>query len=248
MKTYFVTFGGPTQNFHDAVERICAQASYFGIFDEIIGYTEKDLIEDSEFWEKHSEFITSNSRGYGYWIWKPYLNYKLVNKIEEGDIVVYADAGCELRPKRIERMKEYFDILKTSEKGIIGMTLTFSEKHWTKMDLFYELNCQELINDKCQIIATAFIYKKCPHSQMIMEKWYEYACNYHLLSNSPSKLENDHRFIEHRHDQSIFSLLMKKYGCEQIGYEIVIEQKVPFWANRNYSKDTRLGDDVVADL
>ena len=37
-------------------------------------------------------------------------------------------------------------------------------------------------------------------------------CNYHLIDDTPSLLENTVDFREHRHDQSIYSLLLKKYN------------------------------------
>ena len=40
---WFITFGGPTANYHNAVKRICNQASTLDVFDHIIGYTDKDL-------------------------------------------------------------------------------------------------------------------------------------------------------------------------------------------------------------
>ena len=66
MSIIFLTFGGPTPNYHDAVVRLCDQAKITGIFHEIIGLTESDLIKDIDFWNKHSDFIQSNPRGYGY--------------------------------------------------------------------------------------------------------------------------------------------------------------------------------------
>ena len=39
--------------------------------------------------------------------------------------------------------------------------------------------------------------------------WYSIACNYHFVDDSPSIHPNDPSFREHRHDQSIFSLLIK---------------------------------------
>jgi hypothetical protein len=36
-------------------------------------------------------------------------------------------------------------------------------------------------------------------------------CNYHLIDDTPSKSPNFTEFIEHRHDQSILSLLTKLY-------------------------------------
>ena len=59
---YFITFGGPTDNFHYAVQRICNEATYLNLFDEIYGFTECDLKNDNSFWEKHNNFIENNKR------------------------------------------------------------------------------------------------------------------------------------------------------------------------------------------
>jgi hypothetical protein len=40
-RKWFMTFGGPTENYHNAVTRICREADEIGVFDRIIGYTEK---------------------------------------------------------------------------------------------------------------------------------------------------------------------------------------------------------------
>ena len=236
MKKIFITFGGPTQNFYDAVDRICKQAKEFEIFDEVIGFTDKDLKNDTEFWEKNGNFIENHKRGYGYWIWKSYINYKTLQHIEEGDIVVYADSGCELRIQYINRLKEYFDIVTKSEKGILGMSIYFHERHWTKMDTFVKLYCTDFFNDNYQVIAGVVIYKKCENTCLLIEKWYNSCCNHHLITDAPSILPNAHDFIEHRHDQSVFSLLMKNYGFERIGYEIEEQQRVPIYASRNCGK------------
>lgn len=46
----------------------------------------------------------------------------------------------------------------------------------------------------------------------MVNEWYELGCDYHNIDDSPSILKNIDGFIEHRHDQSIFSLLTKKYN------------------------------------
>jgi hypothetical protein len=70
---YFITFGAGGQNYYDAVNRLINQVKILNIFDKIIGYTDNDLKNDVEFWTKHSNFIENNKRGYGYWLWKPYI-------------------------------------------------------------------------------------------------------------------------------------------------------------------------------
>jgi hypothetical protein len=80
-KIYFLTFGGPDENYHDTVNRLCNQAKKMEVFNEIIGLTEKDLHNDKEFWSKHYNFIRQNKKkGYGYWLWKPYIIKKTLKK------------------------------------------------------------------------------------------------------------------------------------------------------------------------
>ena len=43
----------------------------------------------------------------------------------------------------------------------------------------------------------------------LVESWYEIGCDYHMIDDSPSVASNLPCFKEHRHDQSIFSLLTK---------------------------------------
>lgn len=69
----FITFGAGGQNYIDAGKRLIKQAKSTGYFDKTILYTEKDLKNDKHFWNPHSEFISKNKRGYGYWIWKSYI-------------------------------------------------------------------------------------------------------------------------------------------------------------------------------
>lgn len=44
--------------------------------------------------------------------------------------------------------------------------------------------------------------------------------NYHFSDDSTSLTENHENYIEHRHDQSIFSLLRKIGDCEVTHYEV----------------------------
>jgi hypothetical protein len=41
IKIYFLSFGGLSIDYHNALERICNQAKSMDIFDKIIGLTEK---------------------------------------------------------------------------------------------------------------------------------------------------------------------------------------------------------------
>ena len=121
-KIYFCTFGGPTQNLHDAVKRITSQAQEFELFERIFSYTDMDLKSDLNFWTIHKQFIESNSKGYGYWLWKPYLILKSLEQIAQDDILLYCDSGCELNVKGKDHLFKLIE--KTNQKLIIGKIKT----------------------------------------------------------------------------------------------------------------------------
>lgn len=215
-KIIFLTFGN--KKFYNSLDRIKKEALSFNIFDNIMIYNDVQLIDDfPEFWTTHENFIKNNNRGYGYWIWKSFLVLKTLESMNENDILVYADAGCELNKEGIKRLNEYFEIVKNSNYGSLSFELTYPEKQWTKMDLFNELdmNTNEHLNNK-QLMATSFILKKCNHTIKLVIEWYKYSSIYSLIDDSQSNAKNDNMFCEHRHDQSIFSLIRKKYGTEII--------------------------------
>jgi len=49
-------------------------------------------------------------------------------------------------------------------------------------------------------------------TRSFINEWYELGCDYHNIDDSPSIAKNSNVFREHRHDQSIYSLLFKKYN------------------------------------
>ena len=238
----FITFGGPTINYHNAVNRICSEARAINVFgNNIIGYTEKDLINDDEFWKKHQAFISSSEKGYGYWLWKSYLTKKTLTEMNNDDILVYADSGCVINPNGINKLFEYFNTINNSKYGILSFKTPHLEKIWSKMDIFdYYDVCESEILDSGQLVGGIFIIRRCEHTINIVNKWYEGCCNYRFIDDSPSNIQNDESFIENRHDQSIFSIIRKKYGTEMTetdetyfdpdwntyGYDF------PFWAKR----------------
>jgi hypothetical protein len=210
----FITFGaspakGSKYNYQEASDRIKNQAYGLNIFDKIIAYSDTDLKKDSEFWNKHSNFIESNNRGYGYWLWKPYLIMKTLDTMNDGDILLYSDCGCELDIKNINQFHNLFDLVK---KDLIVGGYMMTEKNYTKMDLVMHLNMN---NDKYlstqQHIAGSICILKCKKTVDLIREWYDISCNYNLLNDTPSSTLNYASFKEHRHDQSIFSLLTKKY-------------------------------------
>jgi hypothetical protein len=205
----FITFGSH-DNYLEAAERLIAQAKTLNVFTETILYTPEYLKNDLEFWTRHGKFIDENKKGYGYWLWKSYLIKKTMETMKDGDILLYLDCGCELSPTRRDKLLECIEIVKRDK--IIG-TYVCLERDWSKMDLVRLLDVyDEKYLHTQQHQAGALLFLACGETRNLVNKWYSLASDYHNIDDSPSILPNLYNFQEHRHDQSIFSLLTKKYN------------------------------------
>jgi len=247
MSIYFLSFGAGSVDYNKALERIIKQAEEFKLFDKIIGYTEKDLMDDTEFWNKNGNFIKNNSRGFGYYIWKPYIINKTLKEMNENDILLYLDSGCELNINGKNKLLDFFNIVKS--KKLIGTIASSTDYNFTKMDLIKYMHMENSLSllQTSHIQAGIMMLLKCDETSKLINEWYEIATfNHHFINDDKSIEKNFDGFIEHRHDQSIFNLLVKKYGllnfdigetCWGCGIEAANNYRAaldyPIWSCRN---------------
>ena len=214
-----MTFGGGGRKYRRAVRRICREAEAFGLFDGITGYTDESLRRDfPDFCKEHGAFIKANRRGYGCWLWKPFLILRHLQTMREGDILLFVDAGCELNPYGRQRLAEYLDLC--AEHSILTFHLLpqsrFPVKHWTKMDTILRLDPDLQMVERPQHESGVILLKKTSATVNMAEEWFAVCAenNYHYLDDSESAAPNDRNFCEHRHDQAILTLLLVKHGLE----------------------------------
>jgi len=213
---YFITFGAGGQNFYDAGNRLMDQANNLNLFDKLTFYTDENLKNDKTFWNQHSRFIENNRRGYGYWLWKSYLIKKTMETMNHGDVLLYLDCGCEIDINKKDIVRNYLEYVK---KEYIISTHTHIERDWTKMDLIKKL---DMLDDRYlntqQHEAGVIFFFVCRETIDLVNEWYKLACDYDNINDHPSIYKNLECFNEHRHDQSIFSLLTKKYNLHSKNY------------------------------
>jgi hypothetical protein len=204
---YFINFA--SNGFYNSQKNALDVASKLGFITQSYNF---DSI-DNEFKNIHSD-ILKQSRGAGYWLWKPYIILDMLNKINDGDYLIYMDSGCKL----LESPDSYLDLI--DSKGILAFSMVQKTSKWTKGDCFFEINDAEdtyKYADVNQVQGTYIFFKKCAYAVDFVNKWLEYCTMENILTDSPNKkLENLSDFIEHRHDQSIFSLLAYKSDIQMI--------------------------------
>ena len=157
---------------------------------------------DSEFRNKNNH-ILKQSRGSGFWLWKPYFILKTLEEMKEGDILVYLDSGFYIKndiTSLINRLGEGRDIL-----FVEGSHKNYP---YTKRDAAVLMGMDEerYLNGN-SLLAGFLIIKNTAHSRALIKKWLEYAEDERILTDKTSENPNYPDFIDHRHDQSILSLL-----------------------------------------
>ena len=209
-KIYLCSFGN--LDLYPSAIRLKKQAESFNIFDEIFIYNEYNLPYDEKF-ERAFRSKLIPSRGFGYWCWKPFILLKTLESMNNNDILFYTDIGCHLNKEGINRFYEYLDIV--IDNGGLSFELALIEKAWTKSDLFNYFNVfnDKNITDTFQRPSGAFWIIKNDVNIELINKWLQvYYDDFSLADDTPSKIPNDNTFNEHRHDQSIFSILSKLYN------------------------------------
>lgn len=220
MKIHFISFANTASNFSN--ERIIFEARKMEMFDSLTFYTEKDF--DEEFLKVNGSYFEKYKRGYGYWSWKPYIIKKELKKINDGDIIVYADSGCSFIRKNRKELIRWIDITSKSESGILSPCFgPYVEHDWTRGDLYdyinktYNKDNVDIFDKAIQCGCGISLYMKNEKCVDFVNQWYDVMTNhFHLCTDEPSSLPNHPNFRENRHDQSVFSMLSKIYKIETI--------------------------------
>lgn len=225
-----------------ARQRIEKQAEKMNLFDEIRVWDESNL--DEEFKQKWKDVLRTDVRGFGYWVWKPYIILKTLESMPEGGILLYLDVGCHLNPLARKRLLKYFATAYKDNLGVKAFPVNIwnvtksLEKSWTKGDVFDHFSCRESkkITDSFQIEPGHIFIYKCKNTIDLVKEWYRtYEENFTLIDDTPSQSHNFSSFREHRHDQSIFSILFKLNGGSPLpqGGTIPYILTNPFWSLRD---------------
>jgi hypothetical protein len=213
---YFIIYNDNKHN--EYLEKLLSSLKKYGKEFKLMAFNKNDI--DKDFKEKNKEILNC-SRGAGYWLWKPYIINKMLDTMNEGDIVFYLDSKYYF----IEEIRNlYENIIKNNDiivwKNKPNEPIWFM-KNWCKMDVIekYKMNEKIFKENAEDCWAGALIVKKTPNTIKYIKEWLEMCCIYEDITDSPSILENTSDFREHRHDQTLLSIILHKYNIEMQYFE-----------------------------
>lgn len=218
MTIWLVSFADTSMS--HVLRRLERQSSKIALIEGFRGFTERSL--DPEFSGEFHDVLNPDTKGFGYWLWKPQIILQVFREIQNGDVVIYVDGGCHINPKGQDRLLEYVQAVMSSTSGILGFELkvgdwnTHPEEQWTKQDVFDYFGADEPhIRQSAQICAGIFLIQKRSSTENFLRDWINtFRCRRDLFTDQKSLNKNSELFRAHRHDQSIFSVMSKRKGIE----------------------------------
>lgn len=236
-KIHFITYGNNV--FKNSKERLQKEAINSNWFDTITICGPENLSKNFK-----SEFndILEKPRGAGYWIWKFDIIKQQLTNLDNNDILIYIDAGCSINTKGRTRFNEYIEMLNNSNESVISFQMPHIEKKYTIKELFnyFNMNPNDNNGNSGQFVGGILIMKNNEKMMKIIDESINVLRSDHLLvTDHYNKIEQHSEFIDNRHDQSILSVIRKKYGSIILTDETWFKPfgnnesiKYPFWATR----------------
>lgn len=239
-RTTFLTFasrefrGSARQLLHEVIDGT-------DVFDTVVVVRgEKDM---PEFHSRHQHALVHGTKGYGHMIWKPYIVRRELERMNEGDVLVYCDAGCAFNVHGGRRLADYVRLARESPSGLVCFRLYgHTNEEWTKGDVLAEFDPEGRFGGERQVTSCVFFVRKCAESVAIVDAWLDPVQRgaYNVFDDSPSvNVCESARFKAHRHDQSVLSLLCYKHGATFVDDETYFFRAFfpngmayPFWALR----------------
>lgn len=249
-----MTFGAGSIQIERAAKRLYSQANRSGFFAKSELILSRDLKDKyPAFFESKFDFIKKYPKGYGLWIWKPFLVREQLVSLNEGEGLLYLDAGCQFNfttKSAVDRFEKILEQAETNSGLFFQLPSTlenkylYSEKYWSKKALFDLIPGANKHMNSGQIQGGLLFLINNAKTRALLDDWI-YWCERNeselLLDTQQS---ND--LIEHRNDQSILSLLLKVNSFSVVPDETywapnwkIDGKNYPIWALRNKTGITK---------
>ena len=229
MRTYLVTMGGTvqgeslwtkegiTRDFNKEAHRLVDSSAPYYTFDKFI-ILNNNFIKTCPQYKDHRDVLDKPSFGTAF---KPVGFYNLMLQIDYGDIILWIDSNHVFQdtPKPIIDWVNSYDIFARDHFRTI-----YKNKQWTHRTTFVNMKCDEkkywnAPQMQCNIIALL----KNDFTMKFIKEFMDYSLDYNTMFGIGDYTDFP-EFVTNRKEQSIFSILIKKYNIHYL-----IRDHFPEW-------------------
>ena len=201
----FTTFA--STGFEETRDRIVDQARATGQFGAYYTYNEKDLSPELL---KSPTFAVK--KGFGLYSWKSDVIWQTLQKVNEGDVVVYLDAGSSIY--KCKELESYLHDMESYD--ILAFMIHQRNYQWTRRSVlaYFSTSIPYKWKNLFQFGANVIVVKKTPIGMDYISEWRNIMINRLDLCGDigeEERKEEDLRFIENRYDQTMMTALLYKY-------------------------------------
>lgn len=241
IKKTIVVFGN--ERFIKSRDRIINEASELKIFDYLIKETEKICQEENfkkviENYNKNNPRKNNPGRGFYFYMWKPYVIYKNLLKLKDGDILFYTDCGMAIRNSKnvINKFNNLFNLVTNNELCPTGIATFITtgdpenrkEIQYNRKEVFryFKVIDNDEIKFSQQVQAGVTMIQKNDISMQIIKKWFDLTISNSELYIGDKRFSKNIKiepqypeFKAHRHDQSVWSILCKLNNINVLSHD-----------------------------
>lgn len=218
-KVVFINFGS-VQFLHRQMLQLLS-ATYAGNANHVHGYQPRHLKKIGFYTSR--PWASSSQKGFAFWSWKPFIIRHALERLNDNDLLIYSDIGrpwVRLFHHSLTSAETWLDELGQDVMPGVYIPYTGTIENWTKATTLNHMGATSPAILHSSPIQTSFsVWKKTPTSMDLANEWDELSAHRHLIGDDDAQTDtpNNPAFIDHRHDQAIFSILCHQRNLKALG-------------------------------
>jgi glycosyltransferase involved in cell wall biosynthesis len=224
-RTHVVTFA--SRDFEGSACYLRHSALHVGGADAVHVFGERDV---AGFFDRHPHLLAGRGRerGHGWWAWKPHLIGRVLDRVPDGDVVVWVDAAARFVGS-VARYVDAMDLVDAARgKDVVlfrlggWLTTDHAIGSWTKpraLDaLATELGVdRDVAARRSQVNAGVQVYRASAASRAFVARYADLCTRLDVVADpgsDPAAPDEPRAREDHRHDQSVLSVLALAHGVD----------------------------------
>ena len=191
-------------------------------------FTSVDL--NADFKSQHSTILNKKCRGYGFYIWKPQIILQALDRMNQGDILIYLDAGGHINYAANSYYQHIMSSFKEEKIDIVAYQafplaelrssnkskyyVEMVNKYWISHNVLQRFKNPMEARDKYQIFSGVLVIKKTKTSYSAIRRWLNLCEDYNLLLGRNTGNNTDLK--NHQLDMACLNLALDEYKNIQL--------------------------------